>query len=157
MGVVTALYSVEEFLEFKKMMGRSQDAEENFLGMVIRVASMEERMYLPAKFDREMPTLEVAKQVVNDLGLMMEVYIAEYQFDGKVLYLYYTADSRVDYRALVHEVSRACSGVRVKMKKTNQCRKFIPHEFASIGLSTGYLPAEFVSGANNSNNENEWL
>src|ERR1700739_2492318 len=90
MGVVTALYSVDEFLEMKKMLGRSQDEEENFIGIVIREASMEERKYLPAKWEREIPTIEIARSVANKLKLAMNIYVVEYQFDGKVLYLYYT-------------------------------------------------------------------
>ena len=140
LGVVTALHSVEEFIELKKYLGRSQDEEENFLGIVVRVASMKERMCLPTKRKREIPTLKVAQRMMTSLNLQMDLYEAEYQFDGKVLYLYYRAANRVDYRELVYEVSQACGGVRVKMKKTNQCRKFIPHGFASVGLSTGILP-----------------
>ena len=137
MGVVTALHSVEEFIELKKHLGRSQDEEENFLGTVIRVASMKERMRLPVKWKREGPTLVAAQWIASKLNLVMDLYEAEYQFDGKVLYLYYRAENRVDYRELVHEVSQACGGVRVKMKKTDQCRKFIPHGFAKVSLATG--------------------
>lgn len=140
MGVVTQMYTVEQFLEHKQLIGRSQDEEENFIGTVLRVATYEERMYLPAKYEREIPTLQCAKEMAEMLGLQMDVYVAEYQFDGKVLYLYYTADSRVDYRGLVHAVSKACNNTRVKMKKTNQCRKFIPHDFATVGMMTGEAP-----------------
>lgn len=141
LGIVTTLWTVDEYLDHKRNIGKSLDEEENFLGTVLRVATTKERAKLPAKLENEIPTLITAKQIAMELGLLMDVYEAEYQFDGRILYLYYTAASRVDYRELVHQMVEACNNTRVKMKKTNLCRKFIPKKFATVALETGNLPA----------------
>lgn len=140
LGVVTCMYTVEEFMNLKQFLGRSQDAEENFVGTVLRVATMDERAMLPYKHSREPPTLAIAKKIVKKYSLSMHVYGVEYQFDGKILYVYYTADNRVDYRGFVFDMVRECNNTRVKMKKTNQCRKFVPQPKAALALATGNLP-----------------
>lgn len=139
LGVVTSLFTVDQFLAFKKLLGRSVDEEENFVGVALRLATEEERRYLPIKLETEKNVHHYARYIVVELELIMDVYEVEFQFDGKVLYVYYTADNRVDYRQFVAYM-KAFTGVRVKMKKTNQCRKFVPRLFASVALATGKLP-----------------
>jgi len=137
MGVITAIYSVSDFYKLKEIIGKSLDAEENYVGTAVRLATLRERQYLPVKWEREATVLQIAKQVVYDLGLGMNLYEAEFQFDGKILFLYYTGETRVDYRELVHEMVRVCGNTRVKMKKTNQCRQYNPVEFATYSMKTG--------------------
>jgi cell fate regulator YaaT (PSP1 superfamily) len=67
----------------------------------------------------------------------MKVYGVEYQFDGNIIFIYYTADTRIDYRSFVYDLVKECKNTRVKMKKTNQCRKFIPKVWATQALITG--------------------
>ena len=141
LGVVTALYTVEEFKNLKQFLGRSQDAEENMLGLALRVATEDERSMLPFKHSREPSALVIAKKLVKKYSLSMQVYGVEFQFDGQIVYVYYTAANRVDYRGFVHDMVRECNNIRVKMKKTNQCRKFVPQPKAAVALATGKYPS----------------
>lgn len=48
-----------------------------------------------------------AREHVERHGLRMKVTDAEWQFDRKKLYIYFTAEKRVDFRALVRDLARA--------------------------------------------------
>lgn len=137
MGILTKMYTVDAFYAWKRLRGRSQDHEENAVGRVIRVATQMERQLLPMKYAREGPLLEACHRLTILHGINMKVYGVEYQFDGNVIFVYYTADTRVDYRAFVYDLLKESNHTRVKMKKTNQCRKFIPKEWAVTALVTG--------------------
>jgi len=56
---------------------------------------------------REGKTLERTREIVARHGLPMKVIRVEYNFDGSRLTVYFTAESRVDFRALVKELSKA--------------------------------------------------
>jgi len=137
MGILTKISTFEAFKQAKSLRGKSQDKEENSVGRILRIASFQERCLLPAKYAREQPLTDMCKLYAAAHQLSMNVYGVEFQFDGKILFVYYTADSRVDYRGLVYDMVKECNHIRVKMKKTNQCRKFIPKEYATISLRTG--------------------
>ncbi len=76
--------------------------------------------------------------VTNVYRLKMKVTGVDYQFDGTKLTLYYTSDVRVDYRELVRDLF-AKFHTRIWMKKTNQCKTFVPHQFATQALTTGNI------------------
>ena len=137
LGVLTKLYTVEGFYAWKRLRGRSHDHEENMVGRVLRVASLSERELLPIKLARETTILVTCQQLTLLHHINMKVYGVEYQFDGNILFVYYIADSRVDYRSFVYDLIKDCKNTRVKMKKTNQCRKFIPKDWAANALTTG--------------------
>lgn len=56
--------------------------------------------------DEEVARRETRKYVENH-KLRMKVTDAEWQFDRKKLYIYFTAEKRVDFRALVRDLARA--------------------------------------------------
>jgi len=137
LGVLVLMYTVDEYMNLKQFLGTSQDSDENLIGQVLRIATSEEKLYLPLKHERELITLAIAKKIVKKYNLKMNVYGAEYQFDSQLLFIYYTAESRIDYRGFVRDMTRECNNITVKMKKTNQCRKFIPNNKAAQALNTG--------------------
>lgn len=54
---------------------------------------------------REMAAKAVARGVARRLGLQMKLSDVEIQFDGSKMTFYYTADGRVDFRAMVKELA----------------------------------------------------
>jgi len=54
----------------------------------------------------EPETLERTREIVARHGLPMKVIRVEYNFDGSRLTVYFTAEKRVDFRALVKELSK---------------------------------------------------
>ncbi|MBC7224854.1 MAG: stage 0 sporulation family protein [Anaerolineae bacterium] len=55
---------------------------------------------------REAKALERCREKVREHGLPMKVIAAEYSFDGSRLVFYFTAEKRVDFRALVRDLAR---------------------------------------------------
>ncbi len=55
---------------------------------------------------REKQALYHCREKVTEHELMMKVIRAEYNFDGSYLTFYFTAEKRVDFRALVKELAR---------------------------------------------------
>ena len=55
---------------------------------------------------REAEALEKCRARVAEYGLPMKVVRAEYNFDGGRLIVYFTAEQRVDFRALVRDLAR---------------------------------------------------
>lgn len=138
LGILIRMFTHVEYIRYKETLGRSQDREENFVGVVLRIANRNERRILPSKFAKEAELLRFAQQRVKESGNMpMNVHAVEFQYDGKILFVYYTSEGRVDYRTFVYDLMKECNNTRVKMKKTNHCRPFVPNAFAQIALCTG--------------------
>jgi len=136
-GIVTRVYPIEAFKVKKRVMVVSQDREENEVGLITRLATPMDLAFLPAKHKREEELLQFCQHLNETIfQVPMKVYGADFQFDGKVLTFYYTSDTRADYRELVRMMFGYVQ-VRIKMRKTNLCRKFVPQEFATKALMTG--------------------
>lgn len=65
---------------------------------------------------REAEALEICKQRIADLNLPMKLVRTEYNFDGGRLVVQYTAEKRVDFRALVRDLARTFK-TRIEMKQ----------------------------------------
>lgn len=139
-GIVTRVYPLEAFKI--KMANRvvSQDKEENDVIVVTRLANEMDLSYLPAKYQRESELLSLMQHYSDNVfKVPMKVYGCDFQLDGKIVTFYYTSDTRADYRDLVRYMFGYCQ-VRIKMRKTNLCRKFVPMDFATKALMTGIVP-----------------
>jgi cell fate regulator YaaT (PSP1 superfamily) len=55
---------------------------------------------------QEPEALAICREKVGEFGLPMKVILSEYSFDGSYLTFYFTAEKRVDFRALVKELAR---------------------------------------------------
>lgn len=138
LGVVTKIYEPEEFAEMRSREESYEDADENKVGRVLRVASPEERKFLPMKYQREHPLFRICQNYVIRHLIPITVHGAEYQYDGQVLFVYYESKERVDYRPLVKFLIKMyCQGTRVQMKNVLHCREFKPLAFAAEALITG--------------------
>ncbi len=69
-------------------------------------------------------------------NLPMQIVAAEYQFDRTKLFVFYTANSRVDFRELVKNVF-ATFKTCIWLKKVNRNQPFEPKPFATNALRTG--------------------
>jgi len=138
-GVVTKMLSRDQFEARRSFVRPSNDREESEIRRILRLASSEECKLLPSKHKEEEEVLSLCQDyVVNVYRLPMVVYGAEFQFDRRLLTFYYTSDSRADYRDLVRVMFNQFN-VRIKMRKTNQCKPFTPVPFASAALRTGIV------------------
>lgn len=138
-GVVVRIYSEEGFARKLATTRRFNDKEEGEIRAIIRMASQDELEKLPSKYEREEQMLQQCQSLVKSVfHLPIEVYGAEFQLDGTVLTLYYTSAVRADFRGLVRAMYSLCK-VRIRMRKTNQCKKFVPVASATAILQTGII------------------
>lgn len=140
LGVVSNHYSLQQFEANRAKFGKSADDEENKISEIVRIASDVERQHLPVKHEQEQRLLKICQHLAtNVFRLPMNIYGVEFQFDGKKVNVFYTSDTRVDYKALVKEIYVYCK-IHIWMRKTNRCVKFSPKEFAATALITGISP-----------------
>ena len=83
---------------------------------VLRRAEPEEVTRARYKVDDERRARLEAREQVARHGLKMKVTETEWQFDRKKLIIYFTAEKRVDFRALVRDLARAFR-TRIELKQ----------------------------------------
>ena len=84
-------------------------AEEEIPGKlkgILRRATALDLTQMERYHQREKQALYRCREKVAEHELMMKVIRAEYNFDGSYLTFYFTAEKRVDFRALVKELAR---------------------------------------------------
>jgi cell fate regulator YaaT (PSP1 superfamily) len=90
-GERTELAEDQLFSELKPVLRRATEAD------------LEQLMHLQ---QYEPEALEICKERVAEHALPMQLIKAEYNFDGSRLTFFFTADKRVDFRALVRDLAR---------------------------------------------------
>ena len=83
---------------------------------VLRVANPDELHRARHKTDDEQRARRETRRHVARHGLKMKVTETEWQFDRKKLIVYFTAEKRVDFRALVRDLARAFR-TRIELKQ----------------------------------------
>lgn len=92
--------------ELVRMRVRSASGvDENDLSNVIRHASIEDIERWESNRDRESESFHAGRQAIDRLGLPMKLVDVEWQFDLKKVTFFFTADHRVDFRALVRDLA----------------------------------------------------
>ena len=112
LGRVTALGSIAE----RKCSSSGGCATPTPALRVIRLAGSEEVQRARHKTDDERRARLEAREHVARHGLKMKVTETEWQFDRKKLIIYFTAEKRVDFRALVRDLARAFR-TRIELKQ----------------------------------------
>jgi len=74
---------------------------------IVRRATEEDRRRLEANEAREREALAICQKKIEEHGLEMSLVDVEYTFDGGKIIFYFTADGRVDFRALVRDLAAA--------------------------------------------------
>jgi cell fate regulator YaaT (PSP1 superfamily) len=83
---------------------------------VVRKADEEDMEQIRQLRDKEPQVLSESTEVVEKLGLPMKLISAEYNLDGNRLTIYFSAESRVDFRELVRELSNRLR-LRVELRQ----------------------------------------
>ncbi len=85
-----------------------EEPDENIvhpLKKVIRKATPEDIKHLEQNKLKEKDALKTCEKLVNQHGLEMKLVDVEYTFDNSKIMFYFTADGRVDFRALVKDLA----------------------------------------------------
>lgn len=72
---------------------------------LIRIATPNDLMHLEENREREKKAFEICEQKIADNKLDMKLVNVEYTFDNSKILFYFTADGRVDFRALVKDLA----------------------------------------------------
>ena len=75
------------------------------LKKLIRLATKEDKRKLEDNARKEKEALRICEQKVAEHGLEMKLVDVEYTFDNSKILFYFTADGRVDFRALVKDLA----------------------------------------------------
>ncbi len=97
------------------------------LPRVLRIASTEEIKGYGANLEREKEAWRICQELIGDHGLEMKLVRVESFFDGSKIVFYYSAEGRVDFRALVKDLVRALH-TRIEMRQIG-----IRHEAKMVG------------------------
>ncbi len=138
--------------------GLSKDEEENLIGRILRPATsglwfhgvlrserrliyhiffVGELVHLSDKHMGEELLLKACLHFVHQVHrLRMQVVGVVYQFDSTRVSVHYISEERIDFRALMTDLTKVC-GVRVWMRNINQCFPFTPVPSAAMALATG--------------------
>lgn len=76
------------------------------LGNILRKATPEEVASLAEKARKEEEAFRACREKIAQHGLKMKLVDVEYQFDGKKITFYFTAERRVDFRDLVRDLAK---------------------------------------------------
>jgi len=76
------------------------------LGNILRKATPEEVASLAEKAKKEEEAFRACREKIAQHGLKMKLVDVEYQFDGKKITFYFTAEHRVDFRDLVRDLAK---------------------------------------------------
>ena len=75
------------------------------LKKMLRVATKDDIRHMEENAKKEKDALKICEQKVADHGLEMKLVDVEYTFDNSKIIFYFTADGRVDFRALVKDLA----------------------------------------------------
>lgn len=73
---------------------------------VLRKASANDIARAEQYREKEIEAVTVCQEHIGKVGLQMKVVSAEFSYDGSRLTFYFTAENRVDFRALVRDLAR---------------------------------------------------
>ena len=86
------------------------------LKKLIRIATKEDLKHLEDNRRKEKEALKICEQKVAEHGLGMKLVDVEYTFDNSKILFYFTADGRVDFRALVKDLA-AVFRTRIELRQ----------------------------------------
>src|SRR5512139_489570 len=73
---------------------------------VVRRATAWDAVQADQMAHKESDALAICQERASALGMNMKVIKAEYGYDGSSIVVYFTADQRVDFRNLVHDLAQ---------------------------------------------------
>ncbi len=114
-------YGVIKYLE------RDSDDKDNifFTSKIIRRATANDAQKVDSHVDQAKHALDQCKKLIEKHNLDMQVFKANYSFDGTRLMFMFTADERIDFRDLVKDLAR-------DMQKKIYLRQIGPRDKAKV-------------------------
>lgn len=136
-GVVTGMQSMSAYIAGKCKRKPSIDREDDLLGVILGLATLHQRQFLPVKLKKEAKAMKtVLRLTYETYKLPMKIIGVEYQADCRKLTVHYVADVHIDFRDLVKDLF-SLYRVRIWMKLCRQDAVFTPKKFATLSLTTG--------------------
>ena len=86
------------------------------LKKLIRLATKEDMRRLEENARKEKEAMKICEQKIAEHGLEMKLVDVEYTFDNSKILFYFTADGRVDFRALVKDLA-AVFRTRIELRQ----------------------------------------
>lgn len=74
---------------------------------VVRIATQKDNEQVKRNEERRGEALKIAREKIAARGLEMKPVACEFSFDGSKVVIYFTAESRVDFRELIKDLSSA--------------------------------------------------
>src|SRR5699024_10708053 len=99
-----------------QMQKKKEDLDTEKLPKLYRKANQKDIDYWQSLREKEAEIQKRAREIAMHLGLEMKISDVEYQGDGTKVTFYYTAEGRVDFRALIKDLARAFH-TRIEMKQ----------------------------------------
>lgn len=88
-----------------RLKSRALEASAEFPN-VVRLAGLEDIAQGEQNRTREAETFLIARRAIDRMNLPMKLVDVEWQFDGKKVTFFFTAEQRVDFRELVRDLAR---------------------------------------------------
>ncbi|RMF60030.1 MAG: Signal peptidase-like protein [Bacteroidetes bacterium] len=88
-----------------RLKSKALDEDDDFPN-VVRLANLHDIEQWEANKEREAETFLVGRRAIDRMNLPMKLVDVEWQFDHKKVTFYFTAEHRVDFRALVRELAK---------------------------------------------------
>lgn len=82
-----------------------RESDESRLPRILRFADDDDLETLATNRQREREAFRVCRDMIDEHGLEMRLVDARYTFDAQKLLFYFTADGRIDFRALVRDLA----------------------------------------------------
>ncbi len=128
---------MKTFIERRIYLKSTMDDEDNVIGRIIRPASPAERQLLPDKFRDEENVLQLCRELsYGTYRLPMMIHDVDYQFDRHKLTIFYSSESRIDFREFVRDLFSAYKA-RIWMKKVSSAKPIRVEQWAAMSLATG--------------------
>jgi cell fate regulator YaaT (PSP1 superfamily) len=83
---------------------------------LVRIATDDDHATYRSKQERERRFFEDTRRIATEKGLTLKVIRAEESFDGRKVTVFYTSETRIDYRKLVQDLSSA-HPLRIEMRQ----------------------------------------
>ncbi len=98
------------------MQSSCREKQEEAAGEVVRRAQEEDRKAIETNRQRAQEAIDTCLKKVNERKLDMQIVDAEYSFDGSKVIFFFTAEGRIDFRALVKDLARIFK-IRIELKQ----------------------------------------
>ncbi|MDZ4687742.1 MAG: regulatory iron-sulfur-containing complex subunit RicT [Planctomycetaceae bacterium] len=109
-------------IEWGEILSPASDRTRNYLGLtdepgrIMRLATVDDGLQRDALADREREEFRIARELIAERHLGMQLVDVEHLFGGDRIVFYYVAEDRVDFRELVKALAKELK-VRIEMRQ----------------------------------------